>query len=333
MTNAYTLKNITVNVQHKCVLNITELNIPAQKCIALLGANGAGKSTLLHLLAFTHQQQSKGDISLFDQKITQSLSPEQRRKIAFVAQHPYLLPGSVEDNIKLSLTLQGIAKSQHRSLIDSALEQTNTTHLASQTATSLSGGELKRVAIARAIAYQADILLLDEPFSHLDSRHIQTIETLLKHYAQQTNKTVIFSTHDRLQGMTIAEETMNLVEGIITKSSLLNVFHGTLKQQRFFTDKLSIITKNAPTQHQAHHIAIDPQQIIISTHVPKSSNTYNNFKGRLILIAEDVETIRLTVDCGEQFHVTISPESLQQLELAVGNTVYLSFKSTAVTVF
>jgi len=331
MTKAYRLKNINVHFQQKCVLNIPELNIPAQKCIALLGANGAGKSTLLHLLAFTLPA-SSGEISLFGQDIKNKLNSQQRRKIAFVSQHPYLLPGSVEDNIKLSLTLQGIPKYQHRALIDSALEQTNTVHLAAQTATSLSGGELKRVAIARAIAYQPEILLLDEPFSHLDSQHIQILESQLKLYSQQNNTTVIFSTHDRLRAMTIAEETINLVEGTITKSPLLNVFHGTLEQQQFHTGKLSINTNSSTQQHQAHHIAIDPQQIIIST-VPLKSSMRNNFKGRLILIAEDAGTVRLTVDCGEQFHVTISPESLHQFGLTIGNTVHLSFKSTAVTVF
>lgn len=331
MTEAYHLNNIKVNTPQRCILNIDDLTIPANKCITLLGDNGAGKSTLLNLLAFTSRP-DEGDVSLFGQAVTWPLARQYRQKIAFVAQQPYLLPGSVYDNIKLALTLQHISKSRHRDLIQQALEQTQLTHLASQAANTLSGGELKRVAIARAIAYQPDILLLDEPFSHLDTQHIQILEQQLHSFSQHNQKTVIFSTHDRLQGIAIAEQSINLIEGKITSAPLINVFNGHLKQQQFITANITIQTTS--TRDDAQHIAIAPNQIIVSVQ-PLKSSMQNSFQGRLTLIAETEESasVRLTVDCGEKFHVTISIESLQQLQLTIGDTLYLSFKSTAITVF
>ncbi|RLA01284.1 MAG: ABC transporter ATP-binding protein, partial [Gammaproteobacteria bacterium] len=82
----------------------------------------------------------------------------------------------------------------------------------------------------------------------------------------------------------------------------------------------------------ARHIAIDPSEIIISTQELQSS-MQNHYMGRLILIAEEIGTIRLTIDCGERFHAIISPKSLSDLNLTIGDTVWLSFKSTAVSIF
>jgi len=329
MTNAYELNNIKVVHQQNCVLDIPHFTIPPGKCIALLGENGAGKSTLMSLLAFTAKA-TEGTIQLFGQHIASKLSPMQRRRIGMVSQQPYLLAGTVADNIKLALKLQNIESSQHAFLIEQTLQQLNLTQLAAQSAQTLSGGELKRAAIARAIAYDPDILLLDEPFSHLDQRHIRQLENAIQRFAQQTNKTVIFSTHDQPQGLAIADETLNLHAGKITQAPLLNLFHGTLSQHDFNTGNL--IIHAASDLANARHIAIDPKEIIIS-HQPLDSSMRNSFNGRVVLIAQENNTVRLTVDCEERFQVIISPESLTHLNLTLGDTICLSFKSTAVTVF
>jgi len=329
MTNAYQLTGIKLSYQQQLALDIPELNIPSGKSIALLGENGAGKSTLLKLLAFTTKA-DQGVMTLFGQVISSSINTVQRQKIGFVEQHPYLLPGSVESNLKLALKLQGVPTEKHGQFIQHALEHTQTTHLAQKDSNTLSGGELKRVAIARAIVYQPDILLLDEPFSHLDQRHLKLLEELILRLSQQDNKTIIFSSHDRLQGIAIADETINLVAGKTTESPLLNVFHGSLSQHVFDTGKIQIHATSTLTD--AHHIAINPQEIIISAQ-PLQSSMRNSFTGRLILIAEEEESVRLTIDCGERFHVLISPESLNNLNLSLRMSICLSFKSTAVTVF
>lgn len=329
MTAAYQLKNIKVTYQQKCVLDIAELSLPKHKCIALLGDNGAGKSTLLNLLAFTAQA-NEGDILLDGQAVSHPLTTSQRQSIAYVSQHPLLLRGTVFDNIMLALKLQGIEPQQYKNSVHIALKQVNIEHLAQQSTATLSGGELKRVAIARAIAYQPDILLLDEPFSHLDQHHYQQLETIIKQWGKQKNKTVIFSTHNRLQGLALANPTINLVNGKITSSPLVNLFHGELHDHVFHTDKLQIHT--IYDTKNAHNIAIDPKEIIISKH-PLESSMRNCFSGRLTLLADEIESVRLTVDCGEIFHVLISPESLSQLDLTLGSSICLSFKSTATKVF
>ncbi|MDH5358289.1 MAG: ATP-binding cassette domain-containing protein [Gammaproteobacteria bacterium] len=329
MISSYQLNNIKVHRNEQCVLDIPQLTLPAHKCIALLGDNGAGKSTLLDVLAFTSQP-SEGEVLLADQKTAFPLSSRQRRTIGYVSQHPFLLSGTVTDNIQLALKLQGIDRQHRPELTQQALNLVNLNHLAKQAANTLSGGELKRAAIARAIAYQPDILLLDEPFSHLDQNHIQQLERIIEKLAQQPGKTVIFSTHNRLQGLALADTTINLVAGKTTSAPLLNLFHGRLHDHIFDTGRLEIHTTSE--LGNARHIAIDPLEIIISTHELQSSMR-NHFMGRLTLIAEEANTVRLTIDCGERFHAIISPESLLSLNLTLGDNIWLSFKSTAVTVF
>ncbi len=328
-SSAYQLSNIKVFREQRCILDIPKLELPKNQCISLLGDNGAGKSTLLNLLAFVNNP-SEGRIKLAGQEINKDLTPVQRHSIAYVAQHPYLLTGSVLDNIQLALKLQGIDKKRHASLIKQALGHVNSSHLISQQVNTLSGGELKRVAIARAISYEPDILLLDEPFSHLDPTHVQQLEVILQQLSQQNNKTIIFSTHNRLQGLALAESSINLVDGKLTSNPLVNIFHGQISNELFDSGKLKIHT-NSQLEH-ASHIAINPTEIIISSEELQSSMR-NKFLGRLTLIAEEGNAIRLSIDCGELFQVIISPNALSDLNLKIGNELWLSFKSTAVNVF
>ena len=328
MSSAYQLDNIKVFYQQTCSLDLPQLTIPHQQCIALLGDNGAGKSTLLNLLAFLNRP-SQGQIQLSGQTIKSDLSRQQRRTIGYVNQQPFLLTGTVSDNIDLALKLQGMPTAERPQRIADALDRVNLSHLAKQTATTLSGGELKRAAIARAIAHDPAILLLDEPFSHLDQGHIRQLETIIEQLAAQKDKTIIFSTHDRLQGAALADTTINLIKGKVTKSPLLNVFHGHLDQHLFDTGNIKIHTTS---QQRASHIAIDPHEIIISNDVLASSMR-NHFTGRLIAIAEEAGTIHLTIDCGERFFAIISPDALEDLGLSIGKPICLSFKSTAVSIF
>lgn len=328
--NAYELNQVRVQYGDSDALTIEELSLPLNQSTAVLGENGAGKSTLMNLLAFIQTPQ-QGSIRLLDQPVVGKLPAALRRRIGYVTQQPYLLHGTVEDNLKLALRLQQVPQPQHASLIDKALTLVNLHPQAQQDATTLSGGELKRAAIARAVVYEPDILLLDEPFSHLDQRHIRQLEQTIRQFAAQVGKTVIFSTHDRLQALAIADNSINLVTGRMTTAPLLNLYHGQCRQQLFNTGKLVIHI--ADEADHARHIAIDPRQIIVSDQPLHHTSMLNSFQGRLIQIAEEAGHIRLLIDCDERFHAIITPTSLKNLALHLGDTVWINFKASAVSVF
>ena len=326
MTSCYTLNNVQIFYGTQCALDIPALSIENSQTLAILGQNGAGKSTLLSLLALLSKPAS-GELLLFGET-TRSISRRQRRRIGLVAQQPYLLPGSVRDNITLALRCQQINKTEHSSRIAEALSTVNLTHLADQDAATLSGGELKRAALARVLAYQPDILLLDEPFSHLDSQHIRQLEDLIQQLSGE-HRTVIFTTHDRMQAYALADQHIHLLQGRLSEAPLLNLFHGHVNGDCFATGKIQIYASPAPVS--ARHIAIDPRQITVSSQPHPDSSARNQLQGRLTQIAEEGHEVRLTVDCNETFQVIISPESLRQLQLHLGDSLWLSFKASAVS--
>ncbi|AUZ85909.1 ABC transporter ATP-binding protein [Methylophaga nitratireducenticrescens] len=326
MTYAYQLENVKIHYNNQLVLDIEKLDIPANECLAVLGENGAGKSTLFHLLALLQKPES-GRILLFGES---ALSPQtQQRRIGLVAQHPYMLPGTVKDNIRLALQLQKVEKPLHQQRLQLALETVNLTQLADQTASTLSGGEQRRVAIARVLAFEPAVLLLDEPFANLDSFHQRQLEDVITLLANDRNRTVLFSTHDRLQASAITPHTIQLLKGKPVSAPLLNLFHGHYDGEIFHTKTLKIFA--AEGSLSARHIAIDPLAITISTHAHSDSSARNQLPGRLISISEADRAVRLTVDCGDKFEVIISQQALSALALSLGASVWISFKATAVT--
>lgn len=327
MTDCYAIEDLVVKAEQQTLLDIPELRIEQGICLAVLGQNGAGKTTLLQQLALI-QTPDQGRI-LFNGRTTVPPKSDQRRTIGYVPQHPYLLPGSVADNISLALRLQNIPANEHPNRLQHALETVQLTHLASQQCRHLSGGEQKRVALARVLAYDPQVLLLDEPFSHLDAQHRHQLEDLMRGLVKNQQHTIIFTTHDRLQAHALANHAIHLMNGKLTHTPLLNLFHGYLDGQQFHTPQVSI--QVAKAQPGARYIAIDPQQIIVSTLPHADSSARNQLQGHIIQIADEQLQVRLTVACGETFHVIISAESLKQLQFALSDTVWLSFKSTAVT--
>ncbi len=205
---AYQLDNIEITRAGQCIISIPQLVIGSSQCTALLGSNGSGKSTLLDVLAFVNRP-CQGTISLHGQVISGGLSCDQRRMIGYVNQQPYLLNGTVADNIRLALHLQGINRQHQPTLINRTLALVGAEHLASQPASSLSGGELKRIAIARAISYQPNIVLLDEPFSHLDERHCRQLETIIT-TLKQSGITVVVTSHRTVQSLSFADTRLQL---------------------------------------------------------------------------------------------------------------------------
>jgi len=164
--NAYQLNKLSFSYDKTRALSIDKLNIRAHKITALIGPNGCGKSTLLNLLAFLSQNQ-QGQINFFSEPLTKQSINSFIKRIAFIPQKPYMLRGSVVDNLSLALKFHHLTDN-HTEKIQTALEQLGITHLSQQQAKYLSGGEQQKVALARAIITNPEVLLMDEPFNYLD---------------------------------------------------------------------------------------------------------------------------------------------------------------------
>lgn len=328
MTQAYQLSNIKYTYGESLALSLSELNIQANKITALIGPNGCGKSTLLNLLAFLQENQ-QGQIKFFSENASQKTIPAFNKRIAFLPQKPYMLRGSVVDNLNLTLKFHHI-KNDRSELINSSLEKLGIAHLAQKKAKTLSGGEQQKVALVRAIITNPDVLLMDEPFSYLDHSSVYLLEQFIHDYVKCCGKTLIFSTHNRLQGMAIADEVISLVKGNSVNTPLINVFQGKLKGQQFDTGKIEILLADNNQDYQ--HVSIDPHEIVLSTQ-PLISSMRNQYQGKVTAIADEQGKIRVSILAGELFQVLITPQSLKELDISLGVILWVNFKSNALLAF
>lgn len=328
MAFAYQLSHIKYAYADTLALSLSELNIPANKITALIGPNGCGKSTLLNLLAFVQQNQ-QGKIKFFSDHANPKNIPAFSKRIAFLPQKPYMLRGSVVDNLNLSLKFHQI-KNNRSELMNNVLERLKIAHLAQKKAKSLSGGEQQKVALARAIISNPDVLLMDEPFSYLDHSSELLLEQFIHDYVTEQGKTLIFSTHNRLQGIAIADEVISLVKGQPVNTPLINVFQGELKGQQFNTGKIKILLADNDQAYQ--HVSIDPQEIVLSTQ-PLISSMRNQYQGKVTAIADEQGKIRISILAGELFQVLITPQSLKELDISLGTILWVNFKSNALLAF
>lgn len=330
--NIYALNGIRFEYGDKAVLDIPALSIARGKITTLLGSNGAGKTTLLNLLALIKQPAS-GDL-VFDSQTLSAITQQKallklRRRIGLIPQNPLLLRGSVMENVLRGLQFRKLNKPDQFSRAQQVMQQVGVLALQDRLARDLSGGEAQKVALARILALQPDVLLLDEPFTYLDQESAADLADLLTLLAQEQGITVILSTHERRFGMALADDVISLVHGKPVAAPLVNVFHGELLGGEFLTGKIRILLPD--DIDSGKHVLIDPQEIVLSK-TPLESSMRNHFQGHVVSIEEEHGRDWITVMAGECFHVEITRQSLDDLDLRLGSDVQLYFKSTAVKV-
>lgn len=186
--------------------------------LVLLGPSGCGKSTTLRLLAGLERPDS-GEIYLNGKTIVHThdklFLPSEKRNMGMVFQSFAIWPHlTVEEHVTFPLAVRRrVAKKDIRRKVSDALAFVNLTGLESRLATQLSGGQQQRLALARALVYEPDVLLLDEPLSNLDAKLREQMRTELKKLQEQLGTTLIFVTHDQLEAMTLAHRIALMKQG------------------------------------------------------------------------------------------------------------------------
>jgi tungstate transport system ATP-binding protein len=193
--------------------------------LGLLGPTGAGKSTLLRLLAGL--ENSTGGEACFDNSpfVSTDLPLATRRRITLVHQRPILLTGSVRLNVEYGLRLRGIRDRTQKT--EEVLDRLGLNEIASQSAQTLSGGQVQLVALARALAIEPDVLLLDEPTAHLDPAHVAKVEETICQIQQERPMTVVWATHNLFQARRVADRTALLLNGRLMEVA---------RTEKFFTN-------------------------------------------------------------------------------------------------
>ena len=196
MTELYRLRSVTKRYGSNVAVAIDALTIEAGRLYTLKGANGAGKSTLLGILAFLTPP-TTGEIFYAGERIDwkSDIVARRRRKVTLLHQSPYLFVGTVFRNVAYGLKARGVAGEDTLRAVDRALETVGLEGFRDRDARKLSGGEAQRVAMARALALDPEVLLLDEPLANIDRETAILLEMVIASLPSR-GTTVVMTTHD-----------------------------------------------------------------------------------------------------------------------------------------
>ncbi|HTE71238.1 MAG TPA: sulfate ABC transporter ATP-binding protein [Actinomycetes bacterium] len=192
-------------------LDDVSVEIPSGSLTALLGPSGSGKSTLLRVIAGLERPDA-GTVEIDGRDATGL--PPQRRGVGFVFQHYAAFKHmTVRENVAFGLKVARRPKAEIRARVEELLELVQLPGLAERYPSQLSGGQRQRMALARSLAVQPSVLLLDEPFGALDARVRKELRAWLRHLHDEVHVTTVFVTHDQEEAMEVADRIVVMNHG------------------------------------------------------------------------------------------------------------------------
>lgn len=213
------MANLEVNqlvkhIKKRTLVNEVSLKVSSGEIVGLLGPNGAGKTTCFYMIVGLISC-SAGDIIWDQQSITHlPIYQRARRGLGYLPQEPSIFRKlSVEENILAVLQLQkNLTHTQRKEKVEQLLEEFNIQYIRKNQGASLSGGERRRVEIARALATEPRLILLDEPFAGIDPKSIAEIKNII-YYLQQKNIGILITDHNVRETLDICQRAYILNHG------------------------------------------------------------------------------------------------------------------------
>lgn len=200
------IEKLKKSYQGMTVLDIERLTIRTGKITAIVGPNGAGKSTLLNLIGNLIQKDEGRILYNGDEKV-----PE--KALTLVFQEPYLIASTVKKNIAYPMKLRKFSKEAIEARIRELADELNLEALLNKKANQLSLGEVQKVALARALSFKPELLLLDEPCASIDPYTTSEIEKILRKMNHSGGTTMVMVTHNLAQARRLADEVILLKKG------------------------------------------------------------------------------------------------------------------------
>jgi sulfate transport system ATP-binding protein len=204
---------VSKNFGDFAALTDVSVDIPSGSLTALLGPSGGGKSTLLRVIAGLEQPDS-GVVQI--DGVDATVLPPQRRGVGFVFQHYAAFKHmTVERNVAFGLSIRHKPKAEIRERVRELLELVHLEQFAHRYPSQLSGGQRQRMALARALAVEPKVLLLDEPFGALDAQVRKELRAWLRRLHDKVHVTTVFVTHDQEEAMEVADEIVVMADGVV----------------------------------------------------------------------------------------------------------------------
>lgn len=348
------LNNISKIVTHKneekTILKDINLDIAKNKTLGIIGPTGSGKTTLLRILNMLDEPTS-GQIKYRNEIVT-SKSLDYRRRIAMVFQKPIVLKGNVFDNVYYGLKIRGIKKGDCMDEISKYLDIVNLSGYENQNANTLSGGETQRLALARTLILKPELLLLDEPTANLDPNSTAQIEEIIKDIQENSDTTLIISTHNLLQGLNLCDDIILLNKEIIQKSpskelfkkpknrfvakflGIKNIKRGVVSSDKKYSNiNLNSINIQSTEECSLEECYFYIRSDEISLSKEKKSldiDNTNQIKGTINKIIDLNLSIEITVDAGTEFKVDMTRNTFNINNFNVSDEVWMQFEKSNV---
>jgi tungstate transport system ATP-binding protein len=332
----YDIEDMLFTRSERFTLGIGAFTLAPEERLAIVGPNGSGKTTLLRLLAFL---ESPTRCTRFRFR-GEDLVPGWRRGVVrrqglgFLKQQPHLFSGSVRQNLAYPLALRRCRGGKLRERVDAMLELVDLVDHAETSVRRLSGGEQKRLALGRVLIGEPDVLLLDEPVTHLDLRSQRVIERVLL----RSRASLALATHDLRLAHRVAGRVVHLEAGRLAPGLPENILEGRRSGSDLVTAGGLVVhlpgedgSGRTGPGDEAAVIMIDPRNLVLSLE-PLVSSMRNHFRGRVCAVHEQGEDVWVEIDCGERLTAIITSESYENLGLNLNRDVVISFKSHAVEV-
>ncbi|MDY6911514.1 MAG: ABC transporter ATP-binding protein [Chloroflexota bacterium] len=341
----------------KSALRSINLEINSGDVFALIGPTGAGKTTLIRLIDLLDLPAS-GRIVFDGIDVTRSRSHrlKARRRMAYVQQKPLVFNMNVFDNIACGLKWRHEGREAIRQKVNDTLELVEMSEYKDRDARTLSGGETQRIAIARALVTEPEVLLLDEPTANLDTVSTVKIEMVLEKIIETRLTAIFMSTHDLSQGQRLADRIGVLIDGEMLQVGIPedvfrsprdkrvadfvgvgNILAGIVTEKR--DGDLADINVNGNTIQALSDNAVGdmvwalirPEDVTFA--LSKTSTSARNvFEGPISKITPVGTLARVEIDCGFPLMGIVTIRSLEEMDMRQGKPLYASFKATAIHV-
>jgi len=340
------------------VLDLASLQVMPREAVALIGPNGSGKTTLL-LALLDLLPRSAGRIRWRGREAgTPAEALALRRRISLVQQEPLLFDTTVAGNVASGLRIRGTPRRELDRRVEECLARFGLLGLADRAARKLSGGEARRVSLARAVAVRPELLLLDEPFANLDAPTRAAITSDLERAARDEGIALVLVTHDRGEALRLADRMVVLQHGRIVQAAapteVMNhpvdefvaacvgcdtILPGTV--ERCEGDRLVVAVAGGRRVEAIGSgprggrvlCCIRPENVVLEANDPQDQTSARNVYGARVMGVESLGPFfRIRLDCGFELASYVTPESYAALGLREGREVFASVKATSVHV-
>ena len=298
-------------------LDDASIEVPSGSLTALLGPSGSGKSTLLRVIAGLEQPES-GSVQLDGVDVTRQAA--QKRGVGFVFQHYAAFKHmTVRENVAFGLKVRKRPRAEIRKRVDELLDLVQITGWADHYPAQLSGGQRQRMALARALAVEPKVLLLDEPFGALDARVRKDLRAWLRRLHDEMHVTTIFVTHDQEEAMEIADQIVLMNHGRIEQAGGPRELYEEPANE-FVMGFVGPVNRFGESYVRPHDLELLAE--------PNGHTTPGTIE-RVVHLGFEVR-VELVLEDGREVWAQVTRDEAERLELAPGGSVHVRPRRTKV---